>query len=283
MSSTTAARRPSAEPPPSARLFQLGAQLAFAISILLTLVVLAQTLTGMALLGVAGLAEALLVIMTAIATLTGMARRLPGHKVLLGAAITAVIGGGAHALSKATAIPFGPFTYTDAIGPRFFNGSLAWVMPALWIVVALNARGVARLVLKPWRKTKTYGFWVIGLATLLVVLFDLALEPFATKVTRYWIWLPTKFDLTWHGMPWINSFGWALTAVLLFAFATPFLVNKEARSRKTAPDYQPLIIWVALLTLLGAGAAREQLWSAVALCAATAVGAAIFAIRGARW
>ncbi len=249
---------------------------------MLYLVVLVETIFHTTVLFTPNLAEALLLVALVITTLLNLSRRLSGGKVLLGAAIAAVIGGGAHAISAATAIPFGPFTYTDAIGPTLF-GSVAWAIPLLWIVIVFNARSVARMMLRPWRKTKTYGFWVIGIATLLVMLFDLALEPFAAKFARYWLWLPTKFASTWHGMPWINSFGWALTSLLIFAFATPFLINREPRTRKSQPEFPALAIWVGLLALFGIGAIWEGLWSAAILAIAVAIGSAVFAMRGARW
>ena len=93
-------------------------------------------------------------------------------------------GGILHGLGAATAIPFGPFTYTNAAGPRIF-GVLAWPITALWIIAILNSRGVARLILRPWRKIRTYGFWLIGITAVLTVLFDVALEPFATRVKHF--------------------------------------------------------------------------------------------------
>lgn len=280
--SPNAPHRIASEALPSERLLALSTRIASGLALLAYLLVLGQIITHTHLLGKAGCAEALLVVATAISTVLALGKQLPGHKVLLAAAIVAILGGVAHAVGVATSIPFGPFAYGDAIGPILF-GHLAWPLPALWIIAIFNARGVARLGLKPWRKTKTYGFWVIGVATLLIVLFDLALEVFATKVGHFWFWLPTKFPYTWLGMPWTNSIGWALVSLLMFAFATPFLINKSSRSRRLPPDYHPLIVWVLLLALLGTGAATEKLWSVTALCASTAIVSAGFALRGARW
>jgi uncharacterized membrane protein len=281
MSSTTTDRN-RLDAKPSDLFFVWSSRFAVGLALLSFLLVLGQLITRTPMLGQAGRAEALLVVTTALSTLLAQAKQLPGHKVLLSAAIVAVGGGGIHAVGSMTSIPFGPFNFAEAIGPRWF-GCLAWAMPALWVIVVFNARGVARLGLKPWRKTKTYGFWVIGVATLLTVLFSLALDVFATKVAHYWFWLPTKFAYTWHGMPWTNALGWALGTLVLLAFATPFMINKSPKSRRLPPDYHPLIVWVLLLGLFGAGAAMEKLWSAVALCAVTAVLSAGFAIRGARW
>jgi hypothetical protein len=66
-----------------------------------------------------------------------LAKQLPGHKVLIGAAIVAIVGGTAHAVGLPRAIPFGPFAYADSVGPILF-GNLAWPMPALWIIASLT-------------------------------------------------------------------------------------------------------------------------------------------------
>ncbi len=281
MSSDIISRRKSASRP-SATLFDWFARSASFIALLCLIAVFAQMFLRSTAFGKSGWPAALLVIATGFATLTSMSRQLAGQNVMLAATIIAVAGGFAHAVGVITGIPFGPFAYSNSAGPMFFS-TLAWPMPAVWIIVLLNARGVARLILKPWRKIKNYGFWVIGLAAALVVLFDLALEPFATRVNGYWVWLPTKFPWTWNGMPLINSLGWALVAILTLAFATPAMINKHSRSRKLPPDFHPLIVWVLLLALFGTGAALNQLWSSLALCIGTALVSTLFAIRGARW
>jgi len=282
MNSPASNRIVNSGPPPSAKLFDLSASLASGAALLCFALLMWQIIFRRPLLDQPGLLETFLVITTALATLMALARQLPGQKVLLAAAVVGCAGGIAHAVGVKTAIPFGPFIYTENVGPTIF-GTVAWALPGLWIVVVLNARGVARMILRPWRKLKHYGFWVIGVATGLVVLLNLALEPFATRVSQYWVWLPTKFPVTWYGMPLTNSLGWALTALLMFAFATPALINKNSRSRKQPTDYHPLIVWLLLLTLFGTGAATQQLWSASVLCGITAMVTTIFAVRGARW
>ena len=217
-----------------------------------------------------------------VATLMSLSRQLPGQNVMLGATIIAAVGGIAHGIASHTGIPFGPFSYSSTAGPKLFS-SAAWFVPLLWVIIVINARGVARLIMKPWRKTKNYGFWVIGVTGVLVFLFDLALEPFATRVHGYWIWMPTKFPWNWNGMPLINALSWALIAVLALAFATPSLINKHSRSKKFPPQLHPLFVWVLLLSLFATGAGLHSLWSAMWLAIGTAVLSVVFAIRGLKW
>lgn len=280
--SFTAQSKIVAEAKPSEQLFNRGVQLASWAALASFILVMWQVIAGTPLPGKPGWPEALLVVTVTLATLASLTRQLPAQNVLLAAVIIGVVGAVAHGVGAVTAIPFGPFIFSDNMGPKFFR-TLAWPMPALWIIIIFNSRGVARLILRPWRKLKNYGFWLIGITTLLVVLFDLAMEPFASQSARYWFWLPTTFPVTWQGMPLTNSLGWLLTSLLILAFATPPLINKQSRSRKTVPDFQPLIIWLLALVLFATGAVTQQLWMATGFCGVTGVMTTVFALRGARW
>ena len=280
MSSPTSAHKKALRP--SASLFEWCARAASCAALLSFLVVMWQNVLRNSIADKPGWPEAILVITTAFATLTSMTRQLAGQNVMLAATIVGAVGGTAHAIGAITGIPFGPFSYSNSAGPKFFD-TLAWPMPVIWIIVIFNARGVARLMLKPWRKLKNYGFWVIGVTGVLVFLFDLALEPFATRVHGYWIWMPTKFPWNWNGMPLINAFSWALIAVLALAFATPSLINKHSRSKKFPLQLHPLFVWVLLLALFATGTGLHSLWSAMWLAIGTAVLSIVFAIRGLNW
>lgn len=273
---------PVNEERPSTQLFQLGVRFSALAALACYLLVLWQVISQTPLPGKAGWAEALLVVTLTVSTLMSLARQLPGQNVLLAAAIIAVLGGIAHGVNALTAIPFGPLAYGEGCGPKLF-GTLAWPLPALWIILVLNSRGVARLIVRPWRKLKNYGFWLIGITTALVILLDLGLEPFATRANSYWLWLPTTFPVTWHQSPLTNSLGWLVSTLLILAFATPPLINKQSRSRKAPPDYQPLIVWLLLLVLFATGAVVHQLWTAAGFCLVAGMGTAFFALRGARW
>lgn len=225
--------------------------------------------------------EALLLALAVVGAVIALARQLPLENVLLAAVVMALIGGGAHALNVVTDIPFGPFAFGSKMGAQLFH-TLPWTVPLLWVAAILNSRGVARLVLRPWRKTRAYGFWLIGLTAVLTMLFAFALDPFAARVRHYWLWLPTKFPLTWLGAPLVNFFSWAGVTILILAFVTPALIKKQL-SRRSPPDFHPLAVWLGGILLFGIASAMRGFWPAVMADAIIFAVAAAFSIRGALW
>ena len=254
--------------------------------IFFTLFLVAVALVGLAtfnilvLPGNSGWLAALLVVTTMVTTMVSVARQLPAQNVLLAAVIIAAIAGTVQAIGALSGIPFGPYLYTEAAGPKFFD-VLPWCVPVVWIIVLLNARGVARLILRPWRKSRLYGFRLIGVTAALALAFDFGLEPFAMQVNHYWLWQPTKLALLWHGTPPSNFLGWLVTALVVLAFATPVMINKS--HKKFPSDYHPLIVWMLLNVLFAIATANHQLWLAAGFIGLTGLVVTVLAVRGARW
>ncbi len=225
--------------------------------------------------------EPLLLVSGVACTVTSLARRLPLQNVLLAMCIIAVIGGAVHALGAITGIPFGPFTFGDSIGSQIFK-TLPWTVPLIWVLAVLNSRGVARLILRPWRKIGAYGYWLTGLTAGLTLLFDFALEPFASRVRHYWLWTPTKFPVTWQGVPLSDFLGWAAVSALIAVVIAPALINKQP-GKKNTPDFHPFAVWLGAILLFGTGCALQGLLSATVADGVLAAVITVFAIRGGTW
>jgi uncharacterized membrane protein len=224
--------------------------------------------------------ETALVLFATATTLLSLSRQLSAQNVLLASVVIACIGSVIHSIGMRTGMPFGPFVYTREAGPQIFN-TLSWSVPFIWVIAILNSRGVARLILRPWRKLRVYGFWLIGLTTALTLLLDLGLEPFATQTRHYWLWLPTKLPINWYGAPASNFLGWLVSTLLILAFTTPSLIKKKPV--KSASDYHPLIVWNLLNALFITSAIARHFWLGAAISAAAGISAIVFAVRGARW
>ena len=206
--------------------------------------------------------EATLLALAALTTLLSLARQLPGQNVLLAGTLIVFASGAAESLNAVTGIPLGPCIFTEQAGRQVFY-VVPWIVPLLWMVSLLNSRGVARLVLRPWRQMRNYGFWLLGLTVMLAMLLDLGLQPFAIKVMHYWSWLPTRLPTNWYGAPWVSFLGRGVTMLLLMAFVTPMLLNKKPVT--PLPEYQPLVVWSAINVLFFTGAVVGRLWAAAVL------------------
>ena len=134
--------------------------------------------------------EALLLLLAAGVTLAAQARQAPGQNVALAATLILSLAGLALAVAARAAIPLGPITGPGSSVSQIL-GWLPWAA-ALWLVALLTSRGVARLILRPWRASFTYGFQVIGLTVLLFVLFNSAFEPFASRLEHGWAWQSSR-------------------------------------------------------------------------------------------
>ena len=211
-------------------------------------------------------------------TLVSLARTLPLQNIIAGVLLILGIAGGIQTLGATTGIPYGPVVFMDVSGEKMFN-ALPWTAPFLWVVILMNCRGVARLMLRPWRKLRTYGFKVIGVTCLLCLLFDFGLEPFAIRLKHYWLFLSAADHSGWFGAPWVNFLGWAVTALFVLAFLTPWLINKRPVAHP--PDFHPLVMWGTLNLFLAASLALHALWVPAVFAAAVTLIGAVSAWRNA--
>jgi len=215
--------------------------------------------------------EGCLMLLGVATVLVSLARSLPAQNLVGVCAITGVISGAAHWLSATAAVPFGPYAYSRNAGQSLVD-PLPASIPVLWILAVLAARGAAKSSLRRWRTAPQYGYWLLGLTLALIIWFDVTLEPFATVIKGYWIWAATKLPITWFGAPVVNFLGWLLTAGLIVAFATPFLLSKKPAP--AAPEYLSGVVWCVLELSLANACAAHRLWlpCAIAAFGAVAVG-----------
>jgi uncharacterized membrane protein len=137
-------------------------------------------------------------------------------------------------LGTAYGVPFGPYSYTSLLGPKWFN-LVPLLIPLSWFTVSWACWVIAR--------QRTSGVPAILLGTSLLVAWDLLLDPAMSKVTRYWVWGETG---SYYGMPWINLFGWGLTGLVLF-----FILRKVAPEPRSSLRFAIGVYAVNFLLPLG--------------------------------
>ncbi len=114
---------------------------------------------------------------------------------------------GSELLGTTAGIPFGPYAYTAALGPRWF-GHVPLLIPLSWFFMAVPSYALSRRLLpighRAWER--------VLLASFVLLSWDLALDPAMSHATRYWEWgTPGPY----YGMPLLNLFGWYATGLAL--------------------------------------------------------------------
>lgn len=201
----------------------------------------------------------ILVIAAAILSVFTLTRVLPVENSIAATVFVLTISSFMGMIGAKTGIPFGPIQY--ALGWKLFH-LLPWYLPLIWLIFLIQSRGVARLILRPWRRANYYGFWMIGLTSLLTVLLDLIVEPFATRVHHLWFWNTTLPG--WYDTPWVNFVGWFATGLVILACTSLWFINKKPMKQEPA-DYAPLLIWLVIALFLTAVNARHHFSEATAL------------------
>jgi hypothetical protein len=188
-----------------------------------------------------GWLNAAVVVMALAASVAAFSPVLPWPNVLLAAGLAAFIGGVAHAISAVTGFPFGRGEFTPAAGPTLL-GLIPWWLPMAWSVIALSARGTARLLLHRSQNHPQHGYRVILLATALAMLTSIAFHAYASHGARYRV--PDGADSLFL------SSGHVLHLFIQVAI-TPLMIDKfpGARSR----NLRPLLVLAAANALFAVG------------------------------
>jgi len=182
--------------------------------------------------------EGLLVLLAAGNTLATLACELPWQNVLAVSVLLMLVCSASEGLA----------VFAGAPAARFVTPVSTWAVPLVWLVAILNARGIARVALFRWRKSRVNGLWLIGLTALLFVLFGIGLHFFcAAHLTLP----PTTIS-------WLHLLYWWVIAALALVTTSPWLIDKRPLER--LPARQPMIIWLLLNFLFASATWLAGYW-----------------------
>ena len=142
-------------------------------------------------------------------------------------------------------VPFGPYSYTSLLGPKWFD-LVPLLIPLSWFTMSWACWTLAR--------QHRSGILAVLLATVLLVSWDLLLDPAMSKVTSYWVWGEAG---SYYGMPWMNLFGWGVTGFVLF-----LILNRTAAQPRTTVPFAIAVYAVNFALPLGF-CILNQYWIAV--------------------
>jgi uncharacterized membrane protein len=185
----------------------------------------------------------------AMAVLAAMLTARAGLRWLPALAVLYVISLSSELAGTTWGVPFGEYRYSALLAPMWFD-RVPVVIPLSWFFMAVPSYALAsRAVAAPASR--------IAVGSVILLAWDLALDPAMSYATRYWVWGDAG---PYYGMPWLNLFGWYATGVVLMGGLA--LLKVEAWTARVGQRWWAAFYLANLVLPLGICAAAG-LWPAV--------------------
>lgn len=188
--------------------------------------------------------DAITITLATLATLFGLSRWWPTQNVLAISFLTLMLSSTVeHFITTHADAP-----YPDLAGKQVFN--IPWTLPLLWLIVMINARSVARLVLWPKREKGSYGLWLI--------LFTAVMTALVLMVHEY---ISNRF-YNWNAPMFLGAIR-LVAAIFFLSIIAPFFIPKGAVV--PPPDCGAVAIWAVINAYVIVIAAIEQSWESAGI------------------
>ncbi len=156
------------------------------------------------------------IVLTPIGSLLGLlftflhaSHRRGWRDALLMAGLVFVISLTFESIGVATGWPYGPYHYTDMLGPKFL-GSVPYLIPIAWFMTMYPSFVIAdRLFPEPGWKNMLL---VSAAGGVIMTAWDVVMDPMMVA-GGHWVW---ESQGAFFGIPLLNLFGWWLTTFLSF-------------------------------------------------------------------
>jgi hypothetical protein len=220
--------------------------------------------------------SAWLLILAVAATVTWLRAELPVQNVAMATVVIASLAWAGESLGGFLTAPQGSQFWGEDPG-TWWSAGVSWTAPALWVVILLNCRGTARLLLRPWRSSRSYGLWLLGFTVLLAAWFALDPDMLAGRHHSGWGWIHPRWALDGQPAPLLLCLGRAVLGPALLVCAAPWLMCK--RPAEPSPGFQPLAVWFVGHLGLATRLAADQCWLVAGLISVEALGLGLWALR----
>ena len=159
-----------------------------------------------------------------------------------------------ESVGVATGLVYGPYHYTDQLGPKFL-GLVPYLIPVAWFMMSYPSFVIAdRLIPVDWKRWQRI-LSVAAVGGLVMTAWDVVMDPIMVAGGN-WVW---DVNGAYHGIPLQNYWGWWLTIFTTFALYL-WLFGKGTRPVEVRFDRLALVSYsitalgiVALSLVTGAG------------------------------
>ncbi len=162
-------------------------------------------------------------------------------------AIASIVSWSYENLSISTGFPFGHYYYTEQLGPKILHVPLI-IMPA-YFGTAYLAWTLSHILLDLYDRqiTGIYTFAIPLIASFIMVMWDLCMDPYMSTILKNWIWTGGG---SFYGVPLVNFLGWYLCVYTFYQLFALYLRTKKddsvtARSFSTSYWLQPAVLYLS--------------------------------------
>ena len=134
-------------------------------------------------------------------------QRFGWSKVILLVIVVFIVSIAFESLGVATGKVYGPYHYTDRLGPKFL-GLVPYLIPLAWFMMMYSSLVIAeRFVLPAWSGRRWRWLAISAVGSLAMTAWDLAMDPMMV-LSNHWVW---EVNGAYFGVPLQNYWGWWLT------------------------------------------------------------------------
>ena len=164
-------------------------------------------------------------------------QNLGWKRMLLLLVLTFAISLSFECVGVATGKVYGPYHYTDKLGPKFL-GLVPLLIPVAWFMMTYPSYVIANKVVPALKSTWRRRLVVAGVGALVMTAWDLVMDPMMVA-GGHWVW---EEPGAYFGIPIQNYLGWWLTTFVTFwLFLTLGRIHPEQDA--SSDSFKQLAIW----------------------------------------
>jgi len=191
-------------------------------------------------------------LITPIATLAGFsfavwhAKEREGWKrALIMLAMVAGVSLLFESVGGATGLVYGPYHYTDSLGPKFL-GLVPYLIPVAWFMMSYPSFVIADWLVPKQIKSGLRIFAVAAVGAVVMTAWDVVMDPVMVS-GGHWVW---DVNGAYFGIPLQNFVGWLVTVFTAYALYL-LCVRKSPQLQPPSADFDRLAVIAYTITTFG--------------------------------
>jgi uncharacterized membrane protein len=159
-----------------------------------------------------------------------------------------------EALSIQMGFPFGHYYYDQLAGPRLFQVPL--IIMFAYFGMGYVSWSLANVLLDN-AGNKLQGMqkvYVPLIATFIMVMWDLCMDPGASTVSSLWVW---QDGGSYFGVPIQNYFGWFFVVYIIFQLFALYISHFEVNTKDQLKLFSRKMYWMEVVALYAIQALRQ--------------------------